>query len=293
MCIGFPIQPRTNSNVVQATVVYATPAAVLATVRATAPTRRTSAPRKRNRGPRKPAPKKQKVQKLKKPKRPKTAYNYFQLSERKKVFEGCSGTNVHDEKFARNIGSAWKALSPKERAKFQKMSDLDRERYERENRAYLLQLSGKATPIPEEKIEAAVDVPLSPRTIKQENPTKKAKIEPVDDFTELLRSSDAGVLDIPTCPSPAVNMPGDFNVESLEIEIPEASCSSSSDEHEVSTEDELEIPSLPSPLQFKPIKGLENGGSDLLGFEGNLPTKSIFDTAIDEDTALVNSMFAF
>lgn len=259
---------------------------MLASVKEKAPARKNNAaPKKRNRAPRKPISKKPKVNKLKKPKRPKTAYNYFQLSERKKVFEGSAGTNVHDEKFARNIGAAWKSLSPQERAHYQEMSDRDRERYERENRAYILQLAGKVVPekkipTPPPSLPSAGEKRALVQDLKEQDSNKKAKVDSIPK---------------PRTQTPAtshsVNMPEDFDVDKFELDFPEGSSSPSTDELEISTADELEIPTLPSPVDFK---GLQKNGNDLLSFERSTPNTNLFDTAlIDDDTALVNSMFAF
>jgi len=84
-------------------------------------------------------PRRRKLRKLKKPKRPKTAYNFFQLDEK----EHAQGCLVHNEKYARNIGQLWKHLTPERRAYYQRLSVIDRYRYESENKEYLRALAGK------------------------------------------------------------------------------------------------------------------------------------------------------
>mmetsp|Transcript_29580 Transcript_29580/g.51944 ORF Transcript_29580/g.51944 Transcript_29580/m.51944 type:complete len:328 (+) Transcript_29580:78-1061(+) len=134
MCIGTLFSPFGNSvvrtNAIPANVYQnATPACVLQEIRVVRkPVKRR---RKTNRNE-----KKRNVRSVRKPKRPKTAYNYFQLSEKKRLGARAAGS-VHNEEFARLIGQHWKSLSPEKRKKYQEMADLDKQRYEEENLAYL------------------------------------------------------------------------------------------------------------------------------------------------------------
>ena len=135
MCIGTLFSPFGNSvvrtNAIPANVYQnATPACVLQEIRVV------HRPVKRRRKTNKTEKKRKPVRSFRKPKRPKTAYNYFQLSEKKRLGERAAGS-VHNEEFARLIGQQWKSLSAEKRKKYQEMADLDKQRYEEENLAYL------------------------------------------------------------------------------------------------------------------------------------------------------------
>mmetsp|Transcript_36229 Transcript_36229/g.58165 ORF Transcript_36229/g.58165 Transcript_36229/m.58165 type:complete len:488 (-) Transcript_36229:647-2110(-) len=72
--------------------------------------------------------------------RPKTAYNFFQLEihasiwkKVKKKAKNSADRMQHNESVARTIGTKWKALTKKQRRKYQKMADLDKIRCDREN----------------------------------------------------------------------------------------------------------------------------------------------------------------
>mmetsp|Transcript_28768 Transcript_28768/g.40078 ORF Transcript_28768/g.40078 Transcript_28768/m.40078 type:complete len:279 (-) Transcript_28768:158-994(-) len=278
MCIGFPIQPRSTSTIVQAQVVHATPASILSkVVKSQKPEAVKPKKPKRVRN-RKPADKKLKTSKLKKPKRPKTAYNYFQLSEKQRAE---TGSLVHDERFARNIGSHWKALSKEERRRYQDMADRDRQRYERENSEYMKRLAGgfksEITEKVSVKAEPGLDVKSSPqgskRQLQQMSPEQSSKrVKHSNSLPELVDIEyDDGL------PEPS------GNVDDLDFLLDTSSGSSgnSTPQH-----DNL----LPAPtLDLKDIgfSNFEDGTEDLLTFGG-----SKFDAAL-LDESFADGAFAF
>eukprot|EP00471_Norrisiella_sphaerica_P001270 CAMPEP_0184487548 /NCGR_PEP_ID=MMETSP0113_2-20130426/10184_1 /TAXON_ID=91329 /ORGANISM="Norrisiella sphaerica, Strain BC52" /LENGTH=447 /DNA_ID=CAMNT_0026869903 /DNA_START=338 /DNA_END=1681 /DNA_ORIENTATION=+ len=86
--------------------------------------------------------KKKAAAKKRKFKRPKTAYNFFQLEVHASIWQKIkkkAKTSVdrmqHNESVARIIGTRWKALTKKQRKKYQKMADDDKARCDKENAA--------------------------------------------------------------------------------------------------------------------------------------------------------------
>jgi len=71
----------------------------------------------------------------KKPKRAKTAYNYFQMAEKARLTNGKVST-IHKADMARYIGRRWKALSPEERALFQRKANTDKKRFDNEEKLF-------------------------------------------------------------------------------------------------------------------------------------------------------------
>mmetsp|Transcript_20684 Transcript_20684/g.39328 ORF Transcript_20684/g.39328 Transcript_20684/m.39328 type:complete len:334 (-) Transcript_20684:373-1374(-) len=86
------------------------------------------------------AKKQTKVKKYKKaplaPKRFKSAFMYFSEQHHKTIREGMGSKKIRAAVAAKMVSQAWKELSDEQRAKFQEMARIDRERYEREKAAY-------------------------------------------------------------------------------------------------------------------------------------------------------------
>ncbi|GAB5365801.1 hypothetical protein AAMO2058_001089600 [Amorphochlora amoebiformis] len=83
---------------------------------------------------------------IKKPKRPKTAYNCFQIAEKRRLKRLASSCPVHSSQFAVSIGVRWKSMSPADRQVYKIEADRDRERYQREMVIYQKRLLGQAHP---------------------------------------------------------------------------------------------------------------------------------------------------
>ncbi|GAB5365031.1 hypothetical protein AAMO2058_001021300 [Amorphochlora amoebiformis] len=73
------------------------------------------------------------------PKRARTAFNYFQIDEKKRQ----GNSPRHREINARNIASRWRSLSPEERKRYNDMASTDKSRFERETEKYIQAVTGQ------------------------------------------------------------------------------------------------------------------------------------------------------